>query len=80
MAGGSIMLPGPGIGTATTCVVIRNNPPESRVSIDQAAERRGEGKQFGEGVGLGVGNEKMRKSLQYHRPSAEPPKADIAGR
>jgi hypothetical protein len=73
MAGGSIMLPGPGIRTATTCVVIRNN---GRVSIDQAAERREEGKQFGEGVGLGVGNEKMRKSLQYHRPSAEPPKAD----
>ena len=30
------------------------------------------------GVGLGVGNEKMRKLSQYQLVSAEPPKADMA--
>jgi hypothetical protein len=32
------------------------------------------------GVGLGVGNEKMRKLQQYQYVCAEPPKADIAKR
>ena len=38
------------------------------------------GQQFGVGVGLGVGNQKMRKLTQYQWSSAEPPKADIAER
>src|SRR5690349_4601036 len=48
-------------------------------SLDRrSTRRRSGGINSSRGVGLGVGNKKTRKLLQYQRASAEPPKADIA--